>query len=139
MHLELIPLCRTFLRAFTQPGNAECVPESGTCLPPRTSLVGDGEVVDGLDMRCMADVLDRRDEALCTRVKEMLRLWTTVGLAPLSRFKKLLVRVASRLAEGDEPDREVRVGNPMEDAIELTAIMLPYEVVSHEVCFSDPV
>lgn len=87
----------------------------------------------------LADVLDRGDEALGTRIEKMLGQRPAVIFAPLSSLEVFLWREASRFAEGYEPDRESRMDDSVEDAIELTTIMLPYGVVSHEVCFSGPV
>lgn len=114
-------------------------------MPFRALLIGNGQIVDSLDMGGLADVLDGGDEALGTGVEKMFGLGAAIGFAPLSGFEVFVLGEAGSFTEGDEPNREARVGDAVEDAIELTAIMLPYgkgtrvrvgTYVSHEVCFS---
>lgn len=100
MHLEPVP------SGPAEPAGPDGVPEGRGGLEPAAAAVGDGEVVDGLDMGSVAHVLDGGDEALCARVEQVLGLGPAVGLAPLLHLSVLLRREARRLAEGDEPGWE---------------------------------
>lgn len=106
VHLEPVPA-----GPATETAEADGVPEgrSGQKLAP--AVVGDGQVINGLDVGGPAHVLDGGDEALCARVEQVTGLWTVVGHTPLLHFVLLLRREARGLAEGDEPGWEPVLGD----------------------------
>ena len=66
-------------------------------------LVGDGEVVYGLDMWRVPDALHGGDEPLGPRVEKVHGLRTAVLLTPALRLLVFFRREAGSLAETDEP------------------------------------
>lgn len=114
MHLKLITL------DGTQARRAQRRPKGRRGLPLRALLVGDGDVVDGLDVRgALADLLHRGDEALGARVQQVLRLRAALARAKGRGLGVLGGREARGFAEGDEPYGEARVRDAVEDAGEL--------------------
>ena len=84
-------------------GDRERLPHVGRLVPPVASLVGDGQDVDGADVGGLAEVLDRRDEALGPGVQLVLGLGPVVGGTPFLRLGELLRGVTGGFREGDEP------------------------------------
>ncbi len=84
-------------------GDRERLPHVGRLVPPAASLVGDGQDVDGADVGGLAEMLDRRDEALGPGVQLVPGLGPVVGGTPFLRLGELLRSETGGFREGDEP------------------------------------
>lgn len=80
------------------------LPEAGWFLKDLSTFrVRQCHVVDCFDVRCLAQLLDTRDEAFGSRVEDVRREFLVVLRAPLLRFKTSRGRVPLRFAVGNEP------------------------------------
>ena len=98
MDVKAVALAAPFL-VETQPWDGERLPHGRRSLPVATALVGNGHVVDCLDVGCRAQVLNRGDESFGPRIQEMFGLWPVLGSAPLLGLEILLRCEASRLGK----------------------------------------
>lgn len=115
----------------TETSEADGVPKGRSCQKLAPVAVGDGQVVDGLDLGSAAHVLDGGDEALCARVEQVTGLGPVGSIAPFLHFAMLLRCEARGLAEGDEPGWESVAGDAGEDTIEFMLVLLPCRGCQH--------
>jgi len=71
--------------------------------------IGNGHVVDSLDMRCLSQTFDCSNEAFDTRVQCVLGFWLVVCFAPSYSLVILVSSEARCLAERNEPCGEVDI------------------------------
>lgn len=88
---------------LAQARDAQGVPHGRHLLEITASPVQDGHVVHSLDVWCLAEVLDRGDEALGAGIQEMHGMGAVGLLTPCQRLLILMLAEASGLAEADEP------------------------------------
>lgn len=109
-----------------QARHAQGVPKGGASLPLGALLISYGKIINSLDVAGLADVLDGGNETFCSGIQQVLGQGSVVGLAPFGGFQVFGAGETGGFAERDEPDGELGVGDAVEDAVELAAIVLPY-------------